>query len=91
MAQIEPLSFPIVGDAEILEVTVGAFKTNALSANTYYELNKSDGSNCIKGNYHMTEEQFAAWGQDNSIVEQYVASYLGVTIIGPTPPEVIEP
>jgi hypothetical protein len=29
----------------------------------------------------MTEEQFAAWGQDNSVVDGYVAEHLGVTIL----------
>jgi hypothetical protein len=29
----------------------------------------------------MTEEQFAAWGTDNNIVNKYVADAIGVTII----------
>lgn len=81
MAQIQPVTFPIVGEAVKLEVTVGSFKTDATSTTTYYELNKEDGTNCIKGNYQLTPEQFAAWGQDNSVVEQYVADHIGVTII----------
>lgn len=81
MAQIQPVTFPIVGEAVKLEVTVGSFKTDATSTTTYYELNKEDGTNCIKGNYQLTTEQFAAWGQDNTVVEQYVADHLGVTII----------
>lgn len=81
MAQIQPVTFPIVGEAVTLEVTVAAFKTNATVAGTYYELKKADGTNVIVGNYQMTEEQFAAWGQDNSVVEEYVADALGLTII----------
>jgi len=83
MAQIQPVTFPIVGEAVTLEVTVGGFKTNATTAGTYYELKKADGINVIVGNYQMTEEQFAAWGQDNSVVDDYVAEFLGVTIIPP--------
>lgn len=81
MAQIQPVTFPIVGEAVTLEVTVAAFKTNATVAGTCYELKKADGTNVIVGNYQMTEEQFAAWGQDNSVVEEYVADALGLTII----------
>lgn len=81
MAQIQPVEFPIIGEAVSLEVTVGAFKTDDILATTYYKLNKADGTRCIEGNYDLTAEQFAAWGQDNSVVEQYVAEYLGVTII----------
>jgi hypothetical protein len=29
----------------------------------------------------MTEEQFAAWGQDNSVVNEYVADAIGVVIV----------
>lgn len=81
MAQIQPVTFPIVGEAVTLEVTVAAFKTNATTTGTYYELKKADGTNVIVGNYQMTEEQFAAWGQDNSVVEEYVADALGLTIV----------
>lgn len=81
MAQIQPVVFPIVGEAVTLEVTVAAFRTDAIMAGTYYELKKADGTNCIVGNYQMTPEEFTAWGQDNSAVEQYVADHLGLTII----------
>ena len=83
MAQIQPVTFPIVGEAVTLEVTVAGFKTDAVTAGTYYELKKADGTNCIVGNYQMTEAEFDAWGQDNSVVEEYVAAHLGVTIIPP--------
>jgi hypothetical protein len=33
----------------------------------------------------MTEDQFAAWGQDNSVVDGYVAQAIGVVIVPPTP------
>lgn len=81
MAQIQPVTFPIVGEAVTLEVTIAAFKTDATTAGTYYELKKADGTNCIVGNYQMTEAQFAAWGQDNSVIDDYVADFLGLTIV----------
>lgn len=87
MAKIQPVVFPIKGEAVTLEVTVGAFRTDAILATTYYALKKEDGTLCIEGNYDLTPEQYASWGEDNSVVDQYVADYLGVTII----PAVIEP
>jgi hypothetical protein len=81
MAKIQPVQFPIVGTATDLEVTVLNFKTSDVRASTYYQLLNEDGKQCLAGNYQLTEEQFAAWGQDNSIVDDYVAEYLGVTIV----------
>jgi hypothetical protein len=81
MAKIQPVEFPIVGTATDLVVTVLTFKTSDVSASTYYQLFTEEGEQCLAGNYQMTEEQFAAWGQDNSIVDDYVAEYLGVTIV----------
>lgn len=81
MAQIQPVVFPIVGTATKLEVMVMNFKTNATTAGTYYQLLTEEGNECLSGNYTMTPEEFAAWGQDNSVVDDYVAAYLGVTIV----------
>lgn len=83
MSIIEPVNFPFYGEATVLNVTVLSFSTNATSANTYWTLNTSDGVQCAQGNYQMTEEQFAAWGQDNSVVDGYVAQSIGVVIVPP--------
>ena len=55
--------------------------TDATTASTYYRLLTDDGKVLTDGRYQMTEEQFAIWGRDNSVVDDYVAEYLGVTII----------
>jgi hypothetical protein len=34
-----------------------------------------------QGNYTLTEEEFAAWGTDNNVVNEYVAAAIGVTLI----------
>ena len=81
MAQIQPVVFPIVGTATQLSVLVLNFKTDAVTASTYYALLTEDGVTCIDGNYTMTEQQFADWGQDNSVVDGYVADYLNVVIV----------
>lgn len=81
MAQIQPVEFPIVGTATQLKVLVQNFETDAITTGTYYQLLTEDGIQCLQGNYTMTVEQYDAWGQDNSVVDEYVANYLGVTII----------
>jgi len=84
MSTIQPVNFPFYGEATVLNVTVLSFPTNATTATTYWTLNTSEGVQCAEGNYPMTPEQFAAWGQDNSVVDQYVADAIGVVIVPPT-------
>jgi hypothetical protein len=81
MAQIQPLTFPIVGDATRLEVTMQAFKTSATTTDTYYRLTTEDGKDCLTGNYTLTDAEFTAWGQDNSYIDDIIANVIGVTIV----------
>lgn len=83
MSTIEPVIFPIYGEATVLNVTVFSFPTDATTTNTTWTLNTSSGVQCAVGNYMLTPEQFAAWGQDNSVVDQYVAEAIGVVIVPP--------
>ena len=79
---IEPIVYPLnEGTATFLTVLVEAFMTDATTASAYYRLLTDDGKILTDGRYQMTEEQFAEWGRDNSVVDDYVAEYLGVTII----------
>lgn len=81
MIQIQPITFPIKGTATQMSVLVLNFETNATTATTYWQLFTEDNTQVLDGNYTMTEEQFAAWGQDNNVVNEYVADAIGVTII----------
>lgn len=83
MSTIEPVNFPFYGEAIVLNVTILPFATNATTASTYWTLNTSEGVQCAEGNYGMTFEQFAAWGQDNEVVDGYVAQAIGVVIVPP--------
>jgi len=79
---IQPIVYPLnEGTATFLTVLVEAFLTDATTASTYYRLLTDEGKILTDGRYQMTEEQFAEWGRDNSVVDDYVAEYLGVTII----------
>ena len=82
MAKVQPVEIPFEGVGTTLEVTVLPFKTDALSASTYNRFLTDDGKEVIPSwNYQLTDEQFAAWGQDNSVVDDYVAADKGLTII----------
>jgi len=79
---IEPVAYPLnEGTATRMTVLVLNFETTATTCQTYYELLTEEGK-CLKAdNYTLTPEQFAAWGLDNNVVNEYVAEAIGVTII----------
>jgi hypothetical protein len=82
MAQIQPVIFPLIGTATTLEVTVLSFSTSAVTATTSNRLLTNDGVECVPSwNYVLSNEQFAAWGQDNSVVDGYVAQDKGLVIV----------
>jgi len=79
---IEPIAYPLnAGTATQMSVLVLNFTTEATTCTTYYELLTEEGK-CLKAdNYTLTPEQFAAWGLDNNVVNEYVAEAIGVTIL----------
>jgi hypothetical protein len=81
MIQIQPINIPTKGTASQMSVLVLNFATNATTAQTYWQLYDEQGTPLLDGNYTMTEEQFATWGTDNNVVNEYVADAIGVTII----------
>lgn len=82
MVQIEPVIFPLnQGTATQMSVLVLNFPTDAITCTTYWQLLDAEGSQLSQGNYTLTEEQFAQWGTDNNVVNEYVADAIGVTII----------
>jgi hypothetical protein len=79
---IQPIPYPLnEGTATRLSVLVLNFATDATTCTTYWQLLTEEGKTLAQDNYTLTEEQFAKWGFDNSVVNEYVAEYLGVTII----------
>jgi hypothetical protein len=79
---IEPVVYPLnEGTATRMTVLVLNFPTDAITCTTYWQLLTDEGKQLSQGNYSLTEEQFAAWGQDNSYVNECVADAIGVTII----------
>ena len=79
---IEPVPFQVPqGVATRMTVLVLEFETDAVTTGTHWRLLTEEGLQLQQGNYYMTEEQFSAWGQDNSVVNQYVAEAIGVVLI----------
>jgi len=79
---IQPVVFPLnEGTATRMTVLVLNFPTDATTATTYYQLLTEEGTQLRQGNYTLTEEEFASWGTDNNVVNQYVANAIGVVLI----------
>ena len=71
-----------------LEVSVITFKSNALTAQTYWQLfnnaivkviDELQSTFLVDGNYELTEAEYKAWGKDNLVVENAVLNNLGLT------------
>ena len=79
---IEPIVYPLnAGTATQMSVLVLNFTTEATTCTTYWQLLTEDGKVVADDNYTLTEEEFAAWGQDNNYVNECVAAAIGVTLI----------
>jgi hypothetical protein len=79
---IQPIPYPLnEGTATRLSVLVLNFTTDATTCTTYWQLLTEEGKTLAQDNYTLTEEQFQAWGVDNSVVNQYVAEAIGVVIL----------
>jgi hypothetical protein len=79
---IQPIVYPLnAGTATQLSVLVLNFTTEATTCTTYWQLLTEDGKVVADDNYNLTEEEFAAWGTDNNVVNEYVAQAIGVVIL----------
>jgi hypothetical protein len=79
---IQPIPYPLnEGTATRLSVLVLNFETTATTCTTYWQLLTEEGKTLAQDNYTLTEKEFASWGQDNSVVNEYVAEAIGVVII----------
>lgn len=79
---IQPIVYPLnEGTATRMSVLVLNFETTASTCTTYWQLLTEEGVQLSQGNYTLTEKEFASWGQDNSVVNEYVAEAIGVTIL----------
>lgn len=99
MSKIDPVEFPIFGIADQLTVLILPFYVDASTCNTYWRLSNSEtDQTVVEGNYELTEQEFADWGNDNTFLLNCVAAHLEVTILpdeepaaAPPAPENTEP
>jgi predicted secreted protein len=78
MITIKPTSLGVLGTAEQLQVTVHGFTTDATTTGTYWALKTAEGKQIAEGNYNLTEDEFEAWGADNSYIEEIILSQLNL-------------
>jgi hypothetical protein len=78
MITIKPTSLGVLGTAEQLQVTVHGFLTNAKTTGTYWALKTAEGNQIAEGNYSLTEDEFEAWGADNSYIDELILSHLNL-------------
>lgn len=97
MAKVQPVDVALLGTINTLKVKSLPFDSEDTTAVLYYEMSEvtevteevegqpvttSTTSKTISvGNYYMNEDEFAAWGQDNSYLLTLVAEHLGLTLI----------
>ena len=81
MAKIDPITFPLdQGVATDLNVLILNFSSEATNCTVQYTLISDSGKTLLRGEYRLTEQEYADWGADNTWVEQCVANAIGVTI-----------
>jgi hypothetical protein len=78
---IEPVVIPTVGTATQLYVQADTFSASATNCSLTYYLQDEIGLILLQGTVVMTDEQFASWGTDNSVLYQIVADEKGLILI----------
>ena len=79
---IEPVAFEVPkGTATRMTVKVLDFETTDVTTMTYWRLLTEEGLQLQQGNYTLTEEEFANWGENNNFVNKCVANAIGVVLI----------
>jgi hypothetical protein len=54
--------------------------TRVNTCSVYYEVRTSDNETIANGNMQLTSEQYDAWSDDNSFIENIVLQNLGLTL-----------
>lgn len=88
MAKIQPITIPTLGTVTELILRVLPFEMDATTAQFYYALACDEDMNgvityktLLDGNIYMTEDEFSAWGSDNTYCLQWAANKLGLVLL----------
>lgn len=71
------IGWPIEVGTDLM-VRVLPFETNATSCGLYYAITNENGKRLAEGNLQLSEEEFAAWGQDNAYIEDLTLAKLSL-------------
>ena len=71
------IGFPLM-EATELKVTIGSFPTDAITCMVNYMIYSVENIIISSGSIQLTEEEFTAWGQDNTYIENIVLERLGL-------------
>lgn len=85
MAKIQPVNYPFNEVATDLVVYVQGFSTDSITCSIQYLLVTETGKQLLSERYELTEEEFQAWGQDNSYLDNIAAGRIPVVIISEPP------
>jgi len=78
--KIETISLGLPTEqATDLLVRVMPFDTDATTCGLYYSVTSESGNKLAEGNLQLTAEEFDAWGQSNSYIDDLALSKLGLT------------
>ena len=78
---IEPVVIPTMGTATQLYVQANSFSASAVNCLLSYYLADANGIMLLNGQLQMTDEQFATWGTDNSVLYTIVADEKGLVLV----------
>lgn len=81
LVPIEPVTIPTSGVATQLYVQANSFPASATNCSLYYYLADDNNMQLIQGSVLMTDEQFATWGTDNSVLYTIVADEKGLVLL----------
>lgn len=80
MIQIEPILLGLPSkEATNIMIRPLINSTTDTTCNTYYEVRSDLNEVLASGNISLSEEEYEAWGADNSYLDNLIISKLGLT------------
>jgi len=80
MANLQPtntITYPLNWDAKSIEITVNAFPLFPNTVEVFWKINGD--SNSFSGSITIPNNIVSQWGTDDSVIQTYVLSQLGLT------------
>lgn len=78
---IEPVSYGVLGEAVKLSVSIGYHQAFSSECVLSFVTASEDGKQLHQGSVKLEGEDYAAWGDDNMYLVEYVCSKLNFQIL----------